>query len=143
MLKKLVVGALATGVMLSGAGGAFAAESKEVNNVKEVIPMLAKETGEIPGSLISAIDYDWIPIEAPKGKTKLTLKMDNFGKSKHEFKLSLYGGYDTDFKQSWSQYNTPATINIEGGKTYYLRAGVLNWNDNATENSYKITYVFK
>ncbi|EHL65580.1 hypothetical protein HMPREF1014_05491 [Bacillus sp. 7_6_55CFAA_CT2] len=75
MLKKLAIGALATGIALSGAGGAFAAEQPKVVDKKVSSNSIASVdvgNGQTDGTLYSISAYRLIPVKASSLSQKYT-----------------------------------------------------------------------
>ncbi|HFU7058141.1 TPA: hypothetical protein ACGN81_005240 [Bacillus cereus] len=110
MLKKLVVGALTTGIMLSGAGGVFAAENTNENtngNANQIVmkkpdiqyALLRKQTVTFEGEGSSDFVY--------RGTADLRFHIKNNGKSTINWRLMAPNG--TGFKsgslRSGEQYN--------------------------------------
>lgn len=143
MLKKLAIGALATGIALSGAGGAFAAEQPKVVDKKvssNSIVSVDVGNGQTDGTLYSISAYRLIPVKASSLSQK-SLSVDLWGHS--DTKISIYE--DSEYGRllgSWTMSETPKTVSINPSKTYYLRIGVMPYSQNSPWN-YVVNWQFK
>ncbi|PFK34373.1 hypothetical protein [Bacillus cereus] len=112
MLKKLVVGALATGIMLSGAGGVFAAEDTNQNtneneNTNQIVmkksdiqyALLRKQTVSFEGEGSSDFVY--------RGTADLRFHLKNRGKATINWRLMAPNGttFTSGSLRTGEQYN--------------------------------------
>ncbi|KEK20353.1 hypothetical protein [Bacillus gaemokensis] len=143
MFKKLAIGALATGVLLSGAGGVFAAEQSQAVDKKVSSNLLASVNvgnGQTDGDLYSISAYHLIPVKASSSNQK-SLTVDMWGHS--DTKISIYE--DSEYGRllgSWKMSETPKTVSINPNKTYYLRIGVMPYSQDSSWN-YVVNWQFK
>ncbi|MGG4268565.1 hypothetical protein [Peribacillus simplex] len=147
MFKKLAIGALASGMMLSGTGGALAAAEQPItidqtNNVLNSIihpELQATSVGNVTETLNGISSYAWHPIWVPAGKNTLKVKITG-----NSTKISVYPTRNSKCSaiQSWPEgkYNT---ITLDGGQTgqvYYLHAGLLEDIQHVT---YQLNWYFQ